>query len=198
VSLVFPALTDGFEGLGTAASHELVDMFERRRALDLVARSQAASLWRAYADSDPTALPQAPAALDFAQQAVRLHLSRFPSTRRGLDEIETATLRGLVSGARSFGDLFRAVTRTSALRIYGMGDVQYAAALRDLAPLIAIDRVGAAFSTWRITLTPRGIDVLEGRLDGLGPRALDRWLGGVHLRPGGPDWRWDGARIVRG
>jgi hypothetical protein len=45
--------------------------------------------------------------------------------------------------------------------------------------------------------TATGADVLAGRLDGLARRTLDRWLGGVHLHPGAPDWRQDGARLLR-
>jgi hypothetical protein len=197
VWLVFPPLTESFAGLGTLTARELADLFERRRPLDRAARAEAASLWRAYAASDPNALSQTQAALDFAREAVRLHLARFPSTARGLDEIETATLHALVPGPRAFAELFGAVTHAPPHRSHGMGDVQYAAALRDLIPLLAIEDAAAPFTTWRIALRPDGVDVLAGRLDGLVARALDRWLGGVHLRPGVPGWRWDGQRLVR-
>ena len=195
--LVFPPLDDTFAGLGTSTSSELAALFESRRPLDREARAEAAALWRAYAASDPTALSQPRAALAFAGQAVRLHLGRFPSTAQGLDEIEAATLRALVPGPRAYGDLFRAVTHAPPQRRHGMGDIQYAAALRDLVPLIEIDGIAAPFTGWQVALTPKGSAVLQGHLDGLAPRALDRWLGGVHLRAGAPDWRWDGKRLVR-
>jgi hypothetical protein len=197
VWLVFPPLSDMFAGLGSLASSEFAGLFERRRRLDGDARADAEALWRAYAASDPSALARSPAALAFADEAVRLHLGRFPSTAQGVDEIEAATLHALVSGPRAFADLFRAVTHAPPHRRHGMGDVQYAAALRDLQPLIAIDGAAAPFTGWRVALTSEGLAVLEGRLDGLAPRALDRWLGGVHLRRGAPDWRWDGHRLVR-
>ncbi len=197
VWLVFPPLSDTFAGLGSSTAAELEDLFERRRPLDRAARTDAEALWRAYAARDPTALAQTPAELDFARDAIRLHLGRFPSVAQGLDEVETATLHALVRGPHAFGDLFRAVAHAPPHRRRGMGDVQYAAAVRDLAPLIAIEKADAPSREWRIALTPDGADVLEGRLDGLGPRALDRWLGGVHLRPGAPGWRWDGERLIR-
>src|SRR5204863_9220856 len=108
--LVFPPLTPTFAGLGTRTVDELAEMFERRRPLDRAARAEAAALWHAYAASDPIVLSETPAAVDFSREAVRLHLGRFPSTARGLDEIETATLHALVPGSREFADLFRAVT----------------------------------------------------------------------------------------
>jgi hypothetical protein len=48
-----------------------------------------------------------------------------------------------------------------------------------------------------VSLTASGADVLGNRLDGLATRPLERWLGGVHLRPGARLWRWDGSRILR-
>jgi hypothetical protein len=195
--LVFPPLGDSLDGLGTLTASVLAELFGGRRPLDRAARDEATALWRAYAGSDPTELLRTRSGLAFADDAIRLHLGRFPSTANGLDETEAATLSALTSGPRAFGELFRAVTRAPALRRHGMGDVQYAAALRDLRPLIAIDNGAAPFAEWRLTLTPDGADVLSGRLDGLERRSLDRWLGGVHLRPGGPRWRWDGERLVR-
>ena len=101
------------------------------------------------------------------------------------------------TASRAFAELFGTVTRTPEHRRYGLGDVQYAAALRDLVPLVAIADSDAGFAQWRISLTATGAEVLGGRLDGLACRALDRWVGGVHLHPGAQVWRWDGTRLVR-
>ena len=197
VSLVFPSLTDSFAGLGTLTADDFLSYFEHRSRLDDSTRAGAAALWRAYAAAEPTALDRATGRLPFARDAVRLHFGRFPSTRHGLDEIELATLQELTTGSRSFSELFRAVTQAPPLRRHGMGDVQYAAALRDLRPLVAIEDAGTPFAQWRVARTAAGTDVLGERLDGLASRTLDRWLGGVHLRPGAPLWRWNGSRIVR-
>lgn len=198
VSLVFPALGPTFDGLGTLTRDDFVPLFERRTRLDEPARAAARALWRAYAAAEPTGLARAAGSLPFARKAVRLHLGRFPSTSHGLDEVEMATLHELLSGTpRAFPELFRAVTQVPPLRQHGMGDVQYAAALRELRPLVAIDNPVEAFATWQVSLTAEGSDVLAERLDGLATRALDRWLGGVHLRPGGRVWRWDGSRVLR-
>jgi len=197
VWLIFPTLTDSFGGLGTLTPLQLEDLFDHRRPLDADARAEAGALWRAYAGSDPTALASLVPTLDFAREAVRLHLGRFPSTTRGIDEIETTTLATLADGSRAFAELFRAVTHAPAHRRHGMGDVQYAAVLRDLTPLITIERAEAPFADWWVALSAAGAAVLDGRLDGLVTRTLDRWLGGVHLGAGAPGWRWDGARVVR-
>jgi hypothetical protein len=197
VSLVFPRLTDGFDGLGTLGPDDFSPLFERRTRLDASLRADAHALWRAYAAPEPTTLARAAGDLPFTRRAVRLHLGRFPSTSQGLDEVETLTLHELASGPRPFAELFRAVTQTPPLREHGMGDVQYAAALRDLQPLVVIDGAAGPAAEWRVSLAPDGADVLGDRQDGLATRLLDRWLGGVHLRPGARLWRWDGARLLR-
>jgi hypothetical protein len=198
VSLIFPHLTDLFDGLGTLAPEDFTPLFERRPRLDPAMRGEARALWRAYAGADPTTLARTTAGgLPFARRAVRLHFGRFPSTSNGLDDIEQVTLHELVSGPRAFPELFRVVMHDRPLREHGMGDVQYAAALRDLQPLVTIEALTAPFAEWRVALAPDGRDVLGDRLDGLATRLLDRWLGGVHLRPGARLWRFDGSRILR-
>jgi hypothetical protein len=56
-----------------------------------------------------------------------------------------------------------------------------------------VDREGRARPPWTdvLTLTHAGRAVLQGERDfmTLGPPA--RWVGGVAIAPGQPDWRWD-------
>jgi hypothetical protein len=78
-----------------------------------------------------------------------------------------------------------------------MGDLQFAAYLRDLAegpePLVVIEDAGD-LPHRRVTITADGRKVLAGQVDWLDRRPLDRWLGGVHLQGARPPWRWDRAR----
>jgi hypothetical protein len=196
VSLVFPALTGSFRGLGTLTAGDFPALYAERTPLSVTARADGVALWTAYAAAEPTAMTRLSARLPFASDAARLHLGRFPSADDGLDEIEAATLGTLLSGARTFTELFVAVMHAPPRHRHGMGDVQYAAALRDLQPLVAISDAAAPPSQWRVAATPAAADVLGRRVDGFACRALDRWLGGVHLRPGAAPWRWDGARLV--
>jgi hypothetical protein len=201
ISLVFPPLGNGFDGLGRLGHDDFAPLFERRTLVDAAARVSARALWRAYSAPDPTALADADAALPFARRAVRLHAGRFPSTEQGLNEVEQATLHALgATGAREFGDLFRAVSRQPPLSELGMGDVQFAAILGELAagatPILRIDDPAGPFGRWRVTRTAAAAELLAGRADRLTLCPLDRWLGGVHLLAGAPIWRWDGARVV--
>ena len=55
-------------------------------------------------------------------------------------------------------------------------------------------------ATALLTLTDLGSAVVAGAADALAGVAVDRWLGGTHLRTGGSLWRWDDAagRLVPG
>ncbi len=198
VSLVFPAIDDG-GGLGALEPGAFGALLERRRRLTAADIAEARALWRAYAATDPMPLGRLQPALPFARAAIRLHCGRFPSVAHGLDEVEGATLTAL-DRPLGFAALFRRVTTSAGLRGLGMGDVQLAAILRDLAagatPLIAIDQRELPFGRWRVSRTHAGADVLAGRGDRLAMAPLDRWLGGVHLTPGAPLWRWDAERLT--
>jgi hypothetical protein len=201
VSLVFPEVTTDFRGLGTLESPRLRALFEQRHTLTADEIAEARALWHAYAAPEPTTLARLEPSFPFARAAIRLHCGRFPSVAHGLDEVEHATLQTL-SAATELPRLFVTITRSAPLIQLGMGDLQFTAILRDLAtgptPLVRIEQHAAPAGRWRISRTPAAIEVLSGRIDRLALSPLDRWLGGVHLRPGAPLWRWDadGSALV--
>jgi hypothetical protein len=197
VSLVFPAIDDDAPGLGALDAAAFPTLFEGRSRLSADEIADARALWRAYAAPDPTGLARLQPIFPFADAAIRRHCGRFPSTTHGLDELEQETL-AVLDRPFAFGALFQAARRSEAANELGIGDVQFAAMLRDLAggatPLITIDDPQQPFGRWRVSRTAAAIDVLAGRADRLALSSLDRWLGGVHLRSGAPLWRWDPDR----
>ena len=200
VSLVFPEITADLRGLGALESERFVPLFEQRRQLSAEEIADARALWRAYAAPDPTRLVRLESRFPFARAAIRLHCGRFPSVGNGLDAVEHETLATL-GQETTFAALFRAVTTVPAGSQRGMGDVQLAAILRDLAagqtPLVTMEQRDQPFGHWRISRTSAAEDVLARRVDRLALSPLDRWLGGVHLWPGAPVWRWDGERLTQ-
>jgi hypothetical protein len=193
LSLVYPAVDGETRGLGAMTAPELTALFGSRGVITDEMRAQGVSAWAAYASPEPPARPSRHdrAALPFVAGAFRCHLGRFPSVANGLNEVETVALETLRAGRRPFGDLFREVSAHPRVRPHGMGDTQFAAILRTLAPLVDVtgdDLMQASFD-----LTPRGAAVLAGREDWLRIHTLDTWLGGVHLSGGQPLWRWDGV-----
>ena len=217
LSLVYPS-TDEIKGLGALEPSRFAGLFAARTPVTDEMLALGCRAWAAYASADP--LDTAPlvdrddAALPFVRSAFRCHLGRFPSVANGLNEVETAALTSLRRAPRDFGELFREVTAHPRVRRHGMGDVQFAAALRGLTPLLRIEERPVSAGAFRastgglggpfeaphvIDITQVGRDVVAGDTDWLGVRPIDTWLGGVRLVEGRPIWRWDGAfgRLVR-
>jgi hypothetical protein len=195
LALVYPP-TDAVKGLGLLAPAQLAALFTERRLVTKHALALGRRAWEAYTDADPRGAAaladQDNEALPFVREAFQHHCERFPSVATGLNEIETATLDTLDRGAKVFGELFRSVTADPRTRQHGMGDVQFAACVRGLAPLVSIS--GADVTAAEVAVAVLGREVLAGRRDWLSVRAIDAWLGGVHLEGDRPRWRWDGAR----
>jgi hypothetical protein len=195
LSLVYPEI-DVVKGLGAMPAAQLAALFAERRPVTEAMRAMGHLAWTAYAGADPLgSLPlstRETSALPFVQGAFRCHLGRFPSVANGLNEVETAALAVLRRGPRPFGDLFRDVTAHLRVRRHGMGDVQFAACVRGLAPMVSA--IGGEAASADLEITPIGRDVVAGDRDRLEIQSIDTWLGGVHLRGDRPRWRWDGAR----
>jgi hypothetical protein len=195
LSLIYPPCESEIPGLGAMEPARLARLFAGRRPMTGAARALGAQAWAAYANNDPTTaasfLGRQTPMLPFLAGAFRCHLGRFPSVANGLNEVESAALDVLSRGRRGLGELFREVSGDPRVRRHGMGDVQLAACLRRLTPLVSIERDG-------LEITARGRAVVAGDEDWLGLQPIDTWLGGVHLCRGRPLWRWDGivGRLV--
>jgi hypothetical protein len=195
LSLVYPS-TEDLQGLGSAEPERLAALFAGRTPVSDAALARGRRIWAAYAGADP--LEMIPllngddTALPFVRGAFRCHLGRFPSVANGLNEVETATLAVLRRGSQDFRALFREVSAHPRVRRHGIGDVQLAAAARGLDPLLRVS--GGDVMQAEFEITELGREVVAGGTDWLGVRPIDTWLGGVHLAPGRPLWRWDGAR----
>ena len=107
-------------------------------------------------------------------------LAELPDVKTGLSALERAVLAALKLGALSAAELFTWVSAQE--RPPWIADQPLLAVANDLAPLVSRSVDG------QYAITDFGADVLAGRA--VRPR-LNRWLGGVHLGPGQPDWRWD-------
>jgi hypothetical protein len=195
LSLVYPAIEDA-AALGGREPAELAALFAERTPVTADTLALGRRAWAAYTSADPfdgaPFVEREDAALPFVRSAFRCHLGRFPSVANGLNELETALLSALRRGPRAFGELFRQVTAHPRVRRHGLGDVQFAACVRALAPLVRL--LGGDVMRAEVEITPRGRDVVAGDEDWLRVQPIDTWLGGVRLAEGRPLWRWDGAR----
>lgn len=196
VSLVAPAGEE--ERLGHLSPEALARRFEARVPLSDARLRLAHRAADAFASPDPRALERL-LSEDFSpwpalREGVLAHLRRFPSVADGLDAVEREAMRILArEGPLSFPDLFAALQRAPGFWRLGMGDAQVVAHLRDMAPLVEVEGPPAEPAHGRVSLAAPGRAVLEGKLDALDARPVDRWVGGVRLA-GRDVWRWDEAR----
>lgn len=185
------------ERLGHLPPEALARRFAAAWPLDPERLRLAHRAWRAFSSPDPRDVERL-LAEDFApwpalHDGILAHLRRFPHASSGLDVVDEEILHALERGHRPFADLFPALQRSPRFWPLGMGDVQVAAHLRMLPPLVDVE--GDAPPRWTLSLTDLGRDVLEGRLDGLDARPrLERWVGGARITPRHA-WRWDEDRM---
>jgi hypothetical protein len=106
-------------------------------------------------------------------------LEELPDVRTGLTRVEREILDALADGPLPPERLFTAVAQHEEPP--WLGDTAVFALATDLAPLVTL-------ADGRYELTPEGRTVLAGAAT---RPPIDRWLGGVHLGPGQPDWAWD-------
>jgi hypothetical protein len=106
-------------------------------------------------------------------------LEELPDSRSGLSRLERQILEALAPRPLTPAELFTAAAAPE--HPPWIGDTALLALADDLEPLVSR-------ADGRYELTPDGEAVLAGHTTR--PRA-DRWLGGVHLGPGHPDWTFN-------
>ncbi len=180
--------------------------FTERRPASTAQLALGYAAWAAFRADDPRAIERLLAGdtspLPHLAAALRRHLEQFPGARDGLSRSERQALVVLAEGPLPVRDAFRRSHHESEPAIF-LGDTVFLSHLDDLAasphPLVVFeDGDGVPPPDRRVVLTDAGRDVLAGRADRVRLRGIDRWLGGVHLAAGRPDWRWDAnaGRVV--
>ncbi len=163
--------------------------------------------WRALSNPDPRPLAaivrSGTPALPLLGSALHRHLRELPSAVSGLSFTEEMALTMLVEHPES---LNRMVGRMDHLidPLPGQGDLQIrhrvlameGARTRVFTRSPGLDRDGRARPPWTdvLTITDVGRAVLAGKVDFRSLSPPPRWVGGVEVRAGNPDWRWDEGR----
>jgi hypothetical protein len=199
-----------FIGLGQLDAAALGALFPLREQVTEATFELAARAVEAWTAPEPAALEalrRPDPALPHLAAAVDRYLAEYPALVNGLALSERLALAAIAGGARTARAVFAEVQERETHP--WMGDAMLFARLRVLsegaAPLIAVDDAWPTLLDLegdpRLALTDIGREVLAGAADWLAVQPQERWMGGVHLRPGGTDWRWDEARgrvVVRG
>ncbi|MCC7408139.1 MAG: sigma-70 family RNA polymerase sigma factor [Phycisphaeraceae bacterium] len=204
----YPGMPD-FHGLGELTPDQLVSLLDTRQPITEAMLDLGRRAWAAFTSPDPRKIEEVlqrdTSELPFLAAALCRHLQQFPSTRNGLGRTEQQILDAVVDVPHTGVELFR--HDTAAEQAVFMGDATFWVYVKRLAqgpqPLVTIDRpvaipapdahdsFDAAMARARITLTDIGRTVQRGDADYVALNPLDRWLGGVHLSPDEPAWRWN-------
>ncbi|MEM7120651.1 MAG: DUF1835 domain-containing protein [Pseudomonadota bacterium] len=196
----FPGI-DRFIGLGQLEPDQLKTLWGSERPVTPAQITLGRRAWQAFRAPEPLALFELAAAgtpdLPFLAPALMRHLRELPWTTDGLSLTERLTLRAIAEGAETPGQCFRDLHGHLEPQPF-LGDIMYWPIVTGLARA----KVGALTEpeTWKspIALTSLGNDLLDGKTDWVETNGIDRWVGGVHVRPGNL-WRWDpsGSRPVK-
>jgi uncharacterized protein DUF1835 len=148
----------------------------------------AARVWDAFTAGRLEELVQVDdRALPFLGAALQRLLQELPWTRDGLSLTERNVLEAVADGAADRSAIFGAVSAREEPRFQG-----------DAVVWLVLDRLTPLAVTPELGLTGLGRALLAGEADWARDGALERWLGGVHLRGPALEWRWDQpSRTVR-
>jgi hypothetical protein len=197
-----------FKGLGELEPDELASLLPEREHVGAAQFRLADRAWQAFRQPTPEALDALrrtdTTALPLLAAALTRLLEDYPWTGDGLSRTERQLLRLAAAGVDNLASAFPRLHASE--NAYYVTDVSLSALAEDLAagsqPLLTLGPAAAGDQPLRrsIALTDAGGAVLAGAQDRLALAAIDRWIGGVHLRADAPVWRWDDveARVRQG
>lgn len=203
----FPGI-DPFHGLGQLSPEQMGGLWPERQPLGLRHLDLARTAWRAFTAGKPSGLNAVRAAdtddLPFLDAAMARLMAEYPSTDDGLPRTERWMLEAVAAGVDRPGALFRDHLEVEPAPYHGDWSFWWRLAFLcdGPQPLLAVDSGGRfrhppgddvdeTFRIQRLVVTKLGAQVLAGDADALDLIPFDRWIGGVHLHPDGPDWRYD-------
>jgi hypothetical protein len=192
-----------FIGIGQLPPEALRMLWTSREPATSAILELGLQAWRALASPDPRALAaimrSATAALPLLANALHRHLRELPSIVNGLSFTEEMALQLLAEGESSLiGLIGRQAFELDPLP--GQGDAavhrrllnMQGASTRVYERRPGTDPNGKSRPPWTdvLTITELGRAVLSGKVDFMSLAPPNRWVGGVEIGPGRPDWRW--------
>jgi len=186
--------------LGPLSPDEMKNMLKYEEIVDedqLLLSSQA---WAAFRSSSPEKwfklLETDTNSLPFLKGAILRLLEEYPNVKTGLSRTALQALKIISAGEMLAGKVFG---RNQELedRVF-LGDSSFWVILHELLdsnpPLLKLPE-GKKLTLptspdQKLSLTPKGLEVLSGKSNWLDIIELDRWIGGVHLKSTNI-WCWD-------
>jgi hypothetical protein len=199
-----------FTGLGELPPEALRMLWKTRKLLSAAQLRSGLDAWRALANPDPRPLAaimrSGTPALPLLARALHRHLRELPSTVNGLSLTEELALTLMAEplpdwgGTVTLGKIYWTMHwDTDPLPGQGDGHVRDRvlnmedASARVFERRSGIGPDGKSRPPWtdRLSITDLGRAVLKGDTDFMSLRPPNRWVGGVEIGVGTPDWRWN-------
>ena len=185
------------DALGSLERGRFSPLFETREPVEQDDYELASRAWDAFRHTSPEAVDRLRAEdvsrLPYLADALTRLLQELPWTTDGLARTERALLMPLYDGPRPFDEAFQAQMQAEERPFLGDSTALWRLSLLAQGESLLLT-VGN-----ELALTDHGRRVLEGKLDAVALRGIDRCLGGIVLCPE-IDWRWDplrGAPVLR-
>src|SRR3984957_18213812 len=199
-----------FSGLGELPPEALRLLWKTRKAVNAAQLRLGLDAWRALANPDPRPLAAImrsnTPAMPLLAPALHRHLRELPSASNGLSLTEELALTLMAQplpdwgGIVNLGKIFRTLHRdTDPLPGQGDGYVRdrilnmEGASARVFERRTGVGPDGKSQPPWTdiLSITELGRAVLKGDTDFMSLTPPDRWVGGVQIGAGMPDWRWN-------
>jgi hypothetical protein len=214
----FPG-AERFLGLGQLPAEALRLLWSRRKPVTAAQLALGNDAWNALASEDPRPLAaiarSGTPALPIMAPALHRHLRELPSIENGLRLTEQLILQIVSEGTVEaplgvFADVWPRLMKRDPLP--WVTDLWFLQVIKDMlagsGPLLTFTRIPPLSEQTTVLLpgqlagpcqqvlaiTDLGRAVLHGGLDWHSRRHFRRWVGGVHIQPGVPGWRWDETR----
>jgi len=192
-----------FLGLGQLPPEALRLLWSTRKPVTPEQLALGNAAWEALTADDPRDLAalvrSGTPALPIMGPALHRHLRELPSVENGLRLSEQLVLERLSEhGPLRLQRVWSALTLELDPLPYNtdllfVDLIEYLLAAREPVLTLVPGLTGKPFGQLA-AITEPGRAVLCGERDWLSLRPPSRWVGGVHIQPGGPAWRWDEIR----
>lgn len=176
-ALVSICTPDNLQNIGLLPKDKLQELFTNRTVTQEEELQQATTLWHLYAGPDPSALQEylskKEIKLPYLEQALKLHLARFPSCTNGLSKPQQVLLQLMKTESLSLNQLMTKFWQEHPA--FGLGDWQLQMLLQTMQPVLVTEQEP-------LELTAHGLEVLKQNALFKQWVEQEQWLGGVKLR----------------